>query len=129
MMLQTVPMFIESLLVGQKIPIGIVDKGLGDIYILNVTSATATSVIQPSKMSFDFEANTGNVRFVMSGLTLDMQVESFLEVFGLFHCNVERIIIQNLDFAFTFSGIKNDPDAWVPITSNVSIEDLVIFTE
>lgn len=65
----------------------------------------------------------------MSGLSLDMIVDSDLKAIGIFHVSVNRMIIENIEFSFTFSGLKNNNLAWLPIDSYVKIGDLIIFTE
>jgi hypothetical protein len=54
MLKQTMPMLIESLIVDQTIPLDLSSTGFGNIYELNIVSATATSVIGPDMINFSF---------------------------------------------------------------------------
>lgn len=77
----------------------------------------------PTKLGFSFEKETGNLVFEIAGMSLDLDLNADVTAAWFIPANLENLQIKNAGFRVVFSGRKNDPDCWLPIESQTSVED------
>ena len=59
----------------------------------------------------------------MTNMTVSVELDAEFEAAWFVPINIEKLTIYDLWFQIECSGRKNDPDAWVPISSIVTLRD------
>ena len=105
----------------------LVINGFAKFYKIHIKSATLLGAKGPGYIKAGFNPQNGNVQVTVTNLDLDVELDAEIKGGWVMPVTVQRLKIYGANLFLEFSGRKNDPNAYKPVDSKLTIKDFEIF--